>query len=284
MAQKYKVGDRVRIKSIDWYNENKDKNGNIVFSSKVPHFALCVNVRTVFTKDMVKYCGKVVTIENVWTANYSIVEGTHRDYFTDEMIEGLVEEEDLIPKFGEYSDNEPLDVPTMTTDFVKEHGLPCPEVYIFKDENGNVINATKIVLEKKKKEYPKTYEECCYITGFENTEMVFEDDYRDINPPKEQWKRLGLMNQFYQLLICRDAYWMIAGEEMGLGKPWKPDYTEESYEQGSPIKYVIYYTGTHITKGQKCTPSYVLTFPTEEMRDAFKENFDPDIEICKELL
>ena len=31
--------------------------------------------------------------------------------------------------------------------------------YIFKDENGNVINATKIVLEKKKKEYPKSYEE-----------------------------------------------------------------------------------------------------------------------------
>jgi hypothetical protein len=36
-----------------------------------------------------------------------------------------------------------------------------PDGYIFKDENGNVINATKIVLEKKKKEYPKTYDECC---------------------------------------------------------------------------------------------------------------------------
>lgn len=35
----------------------------------------------------------------------------------------------------------------------------CPSGYVFKDENGNVINATKIVLEKKKKEYPKTYEE-----------------------------------------------------------------------------------------------------------------------------
>jgi hypothetical protein len=27
-----------------------------------------------------------------------------------------------------------------------------------------------------------------------------------------------------------------------------------------------------------------LTFPTEEMRDAFKENFDELIEECKELL
>ena len=44
---------------------------------------------------------------------------------------------------------EPLDVPTMTTEFIKENGgLPCPDGYIFKDENDNVINATKIVLEK----------------------------------------------------------------------------------------------------------------------------------------
>ena len=90
---KYKVGDSVRIKSVDWYKENKDKDGNIVFYSKVPHFSWCENVQTVFTKDMVKFCGKVVTIESVWTVNYSIVEGTYRDYFTDEMIEELVEED-----------------------------------------------------------------------------------------------------------------------------------------------------------------------------------------------
>lgn len=57
--------------------------------------------------------------------------------------------ENLWGKEQELDKAEPLDVPTMTTDFVKEHGLPCPEGYIFKDENGNVINATKIVLEKK---------------------------------------------------------------------------------------------------------------------------------------
>ena len=90
---KYKVGDRVRIKSIDWYNKNKNSNGDVVVLNKVPHFSWYENVRTVFTKDMAKFCGKVVTIEIVWTVNYSIVEGTHRDYFTDEMIEGLVEDE-----------------------------------------------------------------------------------------------------------------------------------------------------------------------------------------------
>ena len=79
-----------------------------------------------------------------------------------------MKQEDLIPKFGEYSDNAPLDIPTMTTEFVKEHGLPCPEGYTFKDENGNVIEARKIVLEKKQKDVILTQvdtkvHECCIL-------------------------------------------------------------------------------------------------------------------------
>ena len=47
---KYKVGDKVRIKSIDWYNENKNKYGNIN-CGYMP-----------FTSDMSIYCGAVLTI------------------------------------------------------------------------------------------------------------------------------------------------------------------------------------------------------------------------------
>ena len=199
-----------------------------------------------------------------------------------EIIEGL----DLVPKFGEYSDNEPLDIPTMTTEFVKEHGLPCPNGYIFKDDNGNVINTKKIIMEKKKKEYPKTYAECCYVLGFENTEMVFEDDYRDINPPKEQWKRLGLMNQFNKLLIARDAYWKIAGEEMGLGKPWKPDWknSEERRYCIVNIEGNINLPEITLTKWILKVTNKILVFPTMGMRDTFYENFKELIEQCKELL
>ena len=289
---KYKVGDRVRIKSLDWYNKNKDKNGNIVFSSKVPHFALCVNVRTVFTKDMVKYCGKVVTIENVWTANYSIVEGTHRDYFTDEMIEGLVEER---TKFGTAAN--PIEPKSNANCLTRERvdelaikidkELPSgnqnvwelPDGYQFVDENGNVINATIIALEKKKTEYPKTYEECCKILGLLNVDLCFNTDYRSFYASKEQWKRLGLMNQFYQLLICRDAYWKIAGEEMGLGKPWEPDWEDE--HQG---KWVITMDLGYIVTGYVFSKNHILAFPTAEMRDAFYENFKELIESVKELL
>lgn len=197
-----------------------------------------------------------------------------------------MKQEDLIPKFGEYSDNEPLDVPTMTTEFVKEHGLPCPNGYTFKDENGNVINARKIVLEKKKKEYPKTYEECCKILGILNVDLCFNADYRSFDASKEQWKRLGLMNQFYQLLICRDAYWKLYGEEMGLGKSWEPDWTnsEERRYCIVNIEGDINLPEKTLTKWILKVTNKILVFPTEEMRDAFYENFKEEIEICKELL
>lgn len=128
-------------------------------------------------------------------------------------------------------------------------------------------------VERIKPQYPKNYKECCKVMNY------------CYNPePIKIMHKEELIRKFQFLLLYRDAYWKIAGEQMGLGKPWEPDYNEESYEQGSPIKYVIYYTGTCITKGRKCTPSYILTFPTEEIRDAFYENFKSLIEECKELL
>lgn len=85
---KYKVGDRIRIKSIDWYNENKDKDGIVELSTHV------------FVPGMSQFCGKIMTIEDVFEdIDDNVVyymEGIDYDW-TDEMIEGLVEEE--TPKF-----------------------------------------------------------------------------------------------------------------------------------------------------------------------------------------
>ena len=258
---KYKVGDKVRIKSIDWYYENKDRVDEVV----------CGN--TIFIPDMIKYCDKIVTISSGLPTLkiYRIEEDGGIFNWIDEMIEGLVEEEvDLIPKFGEYSDNEPLDVPTMTTDFVKEYGLPCPNGYIFKDENGNIINATKIVLEKKKKEYPKTYGECCRIMDIDTSFLLTSYDI-------DFWKG-HLLTSLQKLLICRNAYWKIAGAEMGLGKPWEPNDSS-----GYCTYAILRHTG-HIRKSRPYADSELLEFPTEEMRDAFYENFKELIEQCKELL
>ena len=103
----------------------------------------------------------------------------------------------------------------------------CPEGYIFKDENGNVINATKIVLEKKKKEYPKTYKECCRVIGYalEGETII--------------GYKAPLLRSLQDLLICRDAYWKIAGEEMGLGKPWEPDWSKNEKKYTIEFKKII---------------------------------------------
>ena len=151
--------------------------------------------------------------------------------------------------------------------------IRLPEGYIFKDENGNVINATKIVLEKKKKEYPKTYEECNRIMGVELWNTLWGENATEYEEQMED-----LMDAFIKLKVCRDAYWKIAGEEMGLGKPWEYDCHSEYFTPA-----IIYRNG-FVQKVGIQYRNAILTFPTDEMRDAFYENFNELIGICKELL
>lgn len=142
----------------------------------------------------------------------------------------------------------------------------CPEGYIFKDENGNVINTTKIVLEKKKKEYPKTFLGCCDVLGIEDTISRGVKGYK-----------AKLFDTLQKLYICRDAYWKIYGEVNGLGESWKPDWDDGCY--------VIFTNGDGLIKRDiQFDINAILAFPTEKMRDAFYEAFKKEIEICKELL
>lgn len=124
----------------------------------------------------------------------------------------------------------------------------------------------------KKKKYPQSYEECCKVLGIVDNKSSLWHGYRSVQ-----------LKIFQKLIICRDAYWKLAGDEMGLGNPWEPDYSG-TFWNGTPIKYVIYNIGTHIVKEKKSSPNHILSFPTIEMRDAFYENFKDLIEDCKELL
>ena len=260
---KYKVGDKVRIKSLDWYNENKDEKGNVIIHVK--HFCGCMiaNAKLSFTKSMTEFCGKVMTIEKVFDVNYIMKEsrrdkwGVVLDYFSDEMIEGLVEDEIA----------NVMDENKMLIGWIKEPNryrlVPDKDYEIKYDEKGFFY------LEKKKTEYPKTYEECCELLGGCSYNIVFdrcETSYEEF-----------LHNKLFalrKLIICRDAYWKIAGEEMGLGKSWEPDWNDvkqDTYGLYNEVKYTI------------INPA-IFVFPTEEMRDAFYENFKELIKICKELL
>lgn len=166
--------------------------------------------------------------------------------------------------------------------------IKLPEGYIFKDENGNVVNATKIILEKKKKEYPKTYDECCEILGVDpNNFLAITNCYEgEVETRDYERSLLSKFASLWELLVCRDAYWKIAGEEMGLGNPWKPDWknSEERRYSIVNIEGDINLPETTLTKWILKVTNKILVFPTEEMRDIFYENFKELIEQCKELL
>lgn len=236
---KYNVGDKVRIKSIDWYNQNKDSGKRVALKNDY-----------YFSKEMTRFCDAILTIEGICESqnfsHYSMKEVGYA--WTDEMFEGLAEEE---------QDN----ILHTEKDWDKEQEIQIADGYEIQDENGNVINAKKIVVVKKPK-YPSTYEECCKLLNLTPYYNVAYDYYRGEE-----------LDALYQLLVCRDAYWKIAGD-------WKPDWKSDS-----TIFYVIFHKkGEIIRRGCRNTGSFILAFPTEEMRDAFFENFKDLINECKELL
>lgn len=71
---KYKVGDKVRVKSKEWYDENKDNYGN-------------VSVKHYFTEQMSEWCGKEVTIDAIFDDFYRIKDDKDEWNWTDEMFE-----------------------------------------------------------------------------------------------------------------------------------------------------------------------------------------------------
>lgn len=140
--------------------------------------------------------------------------------------------------------------------------------------NNVIINRNGICSEEFIKwyilpQYPKTYEECCEVL-FPTTIELGKVSAHGYNGK--------LLEKFGELLICRNAYWKTAGEQMGLGKPWKPDWNEQT------PKYTIVVLANELVKRYALTQNFILVFPTEEMRNAFYKNFKELIETCKELL
>jgi hypothetical protein len=79
---KYKIGDRVRIKNLDWYNQNKDEDG----------FVHCGD--GIFDNYMSVFCGSVVTICGIYPYyGYDVREDMQCRTWTDDMFEGLVDAE-----------------------------------------------------------------------------------------------------------------------------------------------------------------------------------------------
>lgn len=126
-------------------------------------------------------------------------------------------------------------------------------------------NNQQVVFEKvKSQQYPTTVKECCETLKLLN-------HARNGIPGYGSAKLWALQ----KLLICRDAYWKLADD-------WKPDW------ESGKMYYIYYNPNVHeIAYGLFSFGSSFqvkLVFPTLEMRDAFYDNFEKEIEECKELL
>lgn len=178
---RYKKGDKVIIKSREWYNENKDESGIITFSTDRGDYHV--------TKEDERFFGRVVTITYVGVGYYIIAEDDGRYVWIDEIIEGpstsIYNEGDIVSIYDYETDIRIEEVRwdgssysykvhladeekwlyyndiaykleiynslvSDNTEFMSDNEIKLPYGYVFKDENGNVINTTKITIEKKK--------------------------------------------------------------------------------------------------------------------------------------
>ena len=155
----------------------------------------------------------------------------------------------------------------------KRFGYKIPDGFEF-----DVVVDGKIILKPIKPKYPNTYEDCCKVLRI-SKRVQLSYTYPDVERGNVYLTgEKHLLDAFIKLRICRNAYWKIAGEQMGLDKPWEPDWTSEQK------KYCLCYGNGNIQKEAWIIYSSILAFPTAEMRDAFYDNFKDLIEQCKELL
>ena len=163
MDMKYKVGDKVKVKSQEWYEDNAN------YISEVE----CGN--TVFIPDMKCYCGSTVTIMKRFShiKCYAIEEDNGVHYWNDEMFE-----------CGDESDMKEFNI---------KDEIIVPDNYEVWDDQGNVIKTSKIIIREVKKIYPNTINDCYNL--LEDDELASPTSMRKfqelINARNAYWKIAG---------------------------------------------------------------------------------------------
>lgn len=211
--------------------------------------------------DKVLCCGIETIIKNIdWDSSVGEI-----IYFMDILgVTKGVYMKDLQPYKEQETMGKKNDTTEITIEYYFEEGSN-DKVLRIPNNQEIVIENGIYILRDKKPQYPKDYEACCDILGINAGEASFNTHYANVD---------RLFESLYKLYICRNAYWKIIGKEMGLDKPWEPDWDNLS----------INHEFIKINKGCFIYSSRVLVFPTQEMRDEFYENFKDLIEQCKELL
>lgn len=269
---KYNIGERIRVKSLDWYNENKNEFEQIRCNTAY------------FQPTMSRFCGSILTIKNINIDTYNVEENTY--YWTDDMFEGLAEEGIYDEEFknpinsaydaclDEY--NEVPDKLKIVQVFISDKNYQDKVELCLGDDYEIVIEDGRTFVQRKKAKYPTTYEECCKTLVIQPDNIIITN-CSGVYGTKYENNLIDKLGALWELIICRDAYWKIAGEEMELDKPWKQDYDDRCF-------IIANNNGNIHTYEYHGNNNVILAFPTAEMRDAFFENFTDLIEKCKHFL
>lgn len=297
---KYSKGDKVRIRNLDWYEDMLSIPSKLVWQNKLTEDFIGIWCGShVFRKEMCEFCGKVMTIQEVGIDFYLMEEDKMGYEFTDEMILGeyvsYIAGEDVNLLGYKFNDDKILgvDVSWMydgerfgDVGIIQGNFSLCEEKYNKLCINGEMC-ADRVELEvspefeikeedgkwfavKKRSRYPQSYEECRDLIEGSHDELFCADLVATGYLSK-------LMERFTRLIMCRNAYWLTAGREMGLEGMWEPDWSDYR-------KFTIAVEGNEILTDVCLRRNRILAFPTEEMRDEFLKVFRKDIEECKEFL
>lgn len=170
---KYKVGDKVKIKSVKWYNAN---------------YMTIINTDGcfLFNKEMTQYCGKEATIMSVIENGPNIVPTLYYKLDIDDRLHNW--------------QNYMFEDVAETTEDKDVKCLTLPEGWEFDKVEGN-----KVILKRHKEELPKTWEGCIAILVDNNRldERTIAGDTPRLYVPKELSKPFKALSK---LFVCREVY------------------------------------------------------------------------------